>query len=218
MRNSFRRAAILTLVYCALFILAAWLDLATTALALTRHGFSEGNVYATSGNDYDAARAWLISGAGGLMILGFLIFGLMNQAKVAETWLRQPIRSFGKFYINPFASGVIDRSPLHMLSFVIAFVPLRLLAALNNLLIFGFGVAPIGWLVGRASRLTTPTIGFWLVLGTLFYGLAFAASPVAARLIRWTREPVRRSCRDAAPPHGSPRRRTSGGPDGSGLR
>jgi len=189
MRTSIRRAAVLTLVYGALFVFAAWLDLATTALALTRSGANEGNVYAVSGSGYDATRAWLISGAGGLVILGFLAFALVNQARVADVWLDKPVRSFGKLYINPFARGVMDRSPLHMLSFVVAFVPLRLLAALNNLLIYAFGMAPIGWLVGRASRMTTPTIGFWLVLGTLFYALAFAAAPVAARLIRWMRRP-----------------------------
>jgi hypothetical protein len=189
MKGSSQRAAILVLGYVVLFVLAAWLDLATTALALSKSAASEGNVYATGAGGYDAARAWLLSGVGGLVMLGFLAFVIINQAKLAEIWLRTPIRSFAKVYINPAARGVLDRSPLHVLSFVIAFVPLRVLAALNNLSIVALGVAPIGWLVGQASRLTTPAIGFWLVLGTLFYALAFAASPVAAVLIRWMRKP-----------------------------
>jgi len=81
----------------------------------------------------------------------------------------------------------MDRSPLHMLSFVIAFVPLRLLAAANNLLIHYYGTAPLGRLVGLVSRQTSPAAGFWLVMGTVFYLLGFASGPAAARLIIWLR-------------------------------
>jgi hypothetical protein len=61
---------------------------------------------------------------------------------------------------------------------------LRLLAAGNNVLICYYGTAPLGRLVGVASRYTSPAIGFWLVLGPLFYLLAIALSPLAAVLIR----------------------------------
>jgi hypothetical protein len=197
MSASTRRAAFVAIVYVVLFGLAAWLDLATTALALTREGTSEGNVYAGGPAGYDPARAWLISAAGGLFIGGFLAFALLAQGEVSEVCLARPIRSFAKLYVNPFARGVRDRAPLHMLSFVIAFIPLRLIAAANNLAIFAFGTAPLGRLVGRVSRLTNPTIAFWLVLGTLFYGLAFASAPVAAAVIRRLRRPGRGSPRAA---------------------
>jgi len=180
-----RRATFIAIGYGAAFLIAAWLDLSTTSLALTRAGASEGNVYATSGGSYVSASAWLITAIGGFFVEGFLLFAVLNASKVSEVWLRKPIRSFAKFYINPFSRNVMDRSPLHVLSFAIAFVPLRLLAALNNIAIFTFGDAPLGRLVGIAGRMTTPLIGFWLVLGTLFYLLAFAASPIGARLIHW---------------------------------
>jgi hypothetical protein len=109
----------------------------------------------------------------------------MAASQVSELWLSHPIRSFAKLYINPWSRAVRDRAPLHMLSFVLAFVPLRVLAAANNILIAETGSAPLGRLVGVASRATSPTIGFWLVLGPLFYALAIGVFPVAARIIRW---------------------------------
>jgi membrane protein implicated in regulation of membrane protease activity len=81
----------------------------------------------------------------------------------------------------------MDRSPLHMLSFVIAFVPLRLVAAANNLLIYYYGTAPLGRLIGLLSHRTSLVVAFWLVMGTLFYVLTFACSPLAARVMRWLR-------------------------------
>src|SRR3954452_1833422 len=82
---------------------------------------------------------------------------------------------------------IMDRSPLHMLSFVIAFIPLRLLAAANNLLIYYYGTAPLGRLIGLLSHRTSLVAAFWLVMGTLFYVLTFACAPLAARLIIWLR-------------------------------
>jgi hypothetical protein len=70
-----------------------------------------------------------------------------------------------------------------MASFAIAVPVLRLLAAGNNLLIYQYGTGPLGWLVGVASRHTSPTIGFWLVLGPLFCLLAVAFAPLAAYVL-----------------------------------
>ena len=61
-------------------------------------------------------------------IVGSLLFGLLNARHVSQRWLQHPEHSFGKFYIIPWRKKVLDRSPLHMASFAIAFVPLRLLA------------------------------------------------------------------------------------------
>ncbi len=49
--------------------------------------------------------------------------------------------------LNPWSKAVIDRPPLHALSYAIPFVALRLLAAANNLLISACGLAPPGSLV-----------------------------------------------------------------------
>ncbi len=182
-----RRIVTLSFSYLLAYLVASYLDLHTTILALQRPGTSEGNVYSTSGHDYIAAKAWLITAAGAVFIEAFLLFGALNAQRVSEHWLRHPIRSFGKLYVIFWSRKVMDRSPLHMLSFVIAFVPLRLLAAANNLLIYHYGTAPLGRLIGLLSHRTSLVVAFWLVMGTLFYLLAFVCSPLAARLIMWLR-------------------------------
>jgi hypothetical protein len=182
-----RRIVIFSLLYLLAYVVASYLDLHTTILALQRPGTSEGNVYATTGQDYVSTKAWLITAAGAVFIEAFLLFGALNARRVSEHWLRHPIRSFGKFYVIFWSRKLMDRSPLHMISFVIAFVPMRLLAAANNILIYYYGTAPLGRLIGLLSQRTSPTAAFWLVMGTLFYLLAFACAPLAARLIVWLR-------------------------------
>jgi hypothetical protein len=182
-----RRIISLSLAYLLAYLIASYLDLYTTILALQRPGTSEGNVYSTSGHDYVATKAWLITAAGAVFIEAFLLFGALNAQRVSDHWLRHPVRSFGKVYVIFWSQKVMDRAPLHMLSFVIAFVPMRLLAAANNLLIYHYGTAPLGRLIGLLSHRTSLAVAFWLVMGTLFYLLAFACAPLAARLIRWLR-------------------------------
>lgn len=178
------RVVAFSLLYLAIYALVSWADLFTTKLALQQPNTVEGNVYAVGDDGYSAAKAWAITAVGALFILPFLVFGLLAARRVSERWLRHPIRSFAKLYINPFSRKVIDRSPLHMLSFVLAFPVLRLLAAGNNWLISETGTGPIGRLVGQVSNATNPTLGFWLVLGPLFYLLAFACSPLATFVLR----------------------------------
>jgi hypothetical protein len=178
------RVAAVSLLYLAVYACVSWADLFTTKLALQQPNTVEGNVYAVGDDGYSAAKAWGITSVGALFILPFLVFGLLAARRVSERWLQHPIRSFAKLYINPFSKKVIDRSPLHMLSFVLAFPVLRLLAAGNNWLISETGTGPIGWLVGQVSNATNPTLGFWLVLGPLFYLLAFACSPLAVFVLR----------------------------------
>lgn len=179
-----QRVAILALVYAVAYLVAAACDLGTTMLALQRKGFAEGNVYAVNDAGYAAERAWAITLGMGVLIDALMVASLLRAGRVTEACLRRPIRSFGKVYLNPFAARVADRAPIHVLSFCLAFVPLRLLASLNNLLIYKAGVAPLGLLIARVSRVTSATIGFWLVMGPVFYLLAFAAAPLAAALIR----------------------------------
>lgn len=182
-----RRVASLSFAYLAAYLIASYLDLHTTILALQRAGASEGNIYTTSGHDYIATKAWLITLAGAVFIEAFLLFGALNAHRVSEQWLRHPIRSFGKIYVVFWSQKIMDRSPLHMLSFVIAFIPLRLLAVVNNLLIHYYGTAPLGRLIGLLSHRMSSAMAFWIVMGPLFYLLAFACSPLAARVILWLR-------------------------------
>jgi hypothetical protein len=178
------RTAAVALLYLIAYLAASWCDLYTTRLALQRPGTTEGNVYSINDRGYSSARAWAITGLGALVIESLLVCSLLTSRHISRHWLRHPIRSFNKFYIIPWSKRVRDRSSLHMVSFVIAFVPLRLLAGVNNVVIIYYGTAPVGSLVGIASRHTTPTIGFWLVLGPLFCLLAVAFSPLAALVIK----------------------------------
>ncbi|MEI9990543.1 MAG: hypothetical protein WDN01_16710 [Rhizomicrobium sp.] len=186
-RQRTRRIVAVLGLYALAYLFASWLDLFTTALALVRPEASEGNIYATGAAGYVSAKAWLITVAGGIAIEACLLWAILAAGTVTQHWLAHPIRSFARPYVNPWSRRVRDRSPLHMASFVIAFVPLRVLAALNNVAIAATGTAPLGRLVGLASRATTPAIGFWLVLGPLFYLLAILLAPLAARLIVWVR-------------------------------
>jgi hypothetical protein len=172
------------LVYLVAYFLAAYLDLYTTVLALQQPGVTEGNVYSTSDAGYSSATAWVITGIISPVMAAFMVFGLAKAHRVSQRWLDHPVRSFGKFYIFPWQREVLDRSPLHMASFAIAFPALRLLAAGNNLLIWGYGTGPLGWLVGVASEHTSPAVGFWLALGPLYFLLAVAFAPLAALLVR----------------------------------
>lgn len=81
-------------------------------------------------------------------------------------------------------------SPLHALSLAIGFALLRILAAGNNTLIYFYGIAPIGGLVDRVARRTSGIVGFVIVLLPLFYLLAMAVSPIAARIIAAWRSPI----------------------------
>ena len=186
-RPALGRIALLASVYAVAYLAAAALDLETTGMALERSGASEGNVYATGAAGYDAASAWMITLGAGVVIEGFLIWSALQAGKVAQRWLDRPVASFAKFYINPFARSVIDRSPLHSLAFVFAFPLLRLLAVGNNLMIWRGLTPPLGWLIGKLSNATTPAIGFWAVMAPLFYLVTFASAPLAARTIRWLR-------------------------------
>jgi hypothetical protein len=186
-RAAFGRIALVSAVYAVAYLVAAALDLGTTAMALQRTGASEGNVFATGAAGYDAMRAWVTTLVAGFVIEGFLLIAALNAGKVAQNWLQRPVRSFGKFYVNPFARSVVDRSPLHTLAFVFAFPLLRVLAAGNNLMIWAGMTPPFGWLIGVLTHATTPAIAFWAVMGPAFYLLAFAMAPLAARAIVWLR-------------------------------
>jgi len=178
-----RQVAIIAAVYLFLYFIASSLDLTTTALALKQSEVHEQNVFVTSAQAYQSLRAWVITLAGGIMMTGCVIFAIRNARCADEVWSQHPVRSFALFYVNPWSQKAIGRSPVHMLSFAIAFVVLRVLAAANNTLIYVYGVAPIGAPIQWIARKTSPVFGFTVVIVPLFYLLAIAISPVAARMV-----------------------------------
>ena len=180
-------------LYAAAYLVASSLDLWTTRIAL-RGGGPDGNPFVNSGGDYDAARAWFITALGGVVLVAYFVFGAVNANRVAAKWLRRPMRSFfvgpwSMASLVPWSKAVLDRSPLHALSFAVAFVILRLLGAGNNLCLVLYRVAPIGWFVNAVSTRTSPVLGLFVVGGGLYVLLALATSPWVAWIIASQRMP-----------------------------
>lgn len=170
-------------VYLLCYFVASSLDLWTTAMVLRTPGGFEANVYVAPGQIYRPLNAWAVTLAAGGVMAALFAFGIANAGLVSKHWLSQPIRSLGKAYLNPFSRRLIDRSPLHAMAWALAFVLLRLLAALNNWMIAAGTIGPIGKLVSTLALITSPTISFIVVAAGLFGALMVVMLPVAARLI-----------------------------------
>ena len=183
MRSRKRLLISAAIVYLFAYAVASYLDLWTTKVALNRSGAHEGNAFVTSGATYLTTRAWIINIVGGVIMLGCIVFSAAYAARTETQWLRHPIASFKNVYLNPWATTAIRVSPLHLLSIAVAFVVMRLMAAVNNLLIYFHGFAPLGWSIEFLSKLVPVPLAFGLVIFTLFYLLAILVSPLAAKLI-----------------------------------
>lgn len=185
-----RRMVKAALLYLPVYVLASCLDLWTTHLALTISGTHEGNSFVTNGQIYLTAQAWITTIVGGVIMVGCVVFAAAYAHRMDGQWLQRPISSFKKVYLNPWSDAAITVSPLHALSLAIGFALLRILAAINNTLIYFYGFAPIGELIDRVARRTSETAAFVVVLVPLFYLLAMAVSPLAARIIAAWRSPI----------------------------
>ncbi|MEI9927102.1 MAG: hypothetical protein WDN44_04465 [Sphingomonas sp.] len=169
--------------YSVAYVIASGLDLWTTALALLRPDASEANVFATADGVYLPLRVLAVNAAGGIGMLAMFAFGLHYAERVSDRVLLRPMRSFLSFYINPWSRRAFDRSPLHLASYAIGFLVLRVLAAGNNLMIVAGGAGPLGIGVREAGRLSTPMIGFAAAMGAIYVLITVAVSPVAARIL-----------------------------------
>ena len=178
-----RRVFVFAAFYLVAYFIASYMDLATTSLGLQRPGVTEKNVLATNAEGYVAAKAWLLTIGGAIVMSACILFSARNAVSVESIWLRHPMRSFGTFYLNPWSPRGIGISPLHMLSFVIAFVLLRVLAAANNLLVYWYGFGPMGELIKWVATKTSPLAGFCIVGFSFFLLTVVAVTPLAARLI-----------------------------------
>lgn len=181
--------------YLLAYFAASYLDLATTALGLQRPGATEKNVFATdSAGVYLPTRAWALTLGGAVMMIWCILFAARHSPAVDDRWLRRPMRSYTKHYVNPWSRAALDVSPLHMLSLALAFVVLRLAAAANNLSIHLGGPGPMGELIKWLSGYTSPLVGFVTVAVGSFVLLTVLISPLAARIVTsW-----RRSTRSAS--------------------
>ena len=178
-----RRLVLAVILYLVLYSLAAFLDLSTTMIALSRSGAHEGNSFVSNGQSYLPARALIVNLAGAVVMTACVIFSVNHAQQVETKWLDHPVASFGKIYLNPWSAGASGVSPLHMLSMAIAFLAMRVVAAANNLLIYFYGFAPIGALITGMARHTSELVAFAVVIISLFYLLAIAVSPIAAKLL-----------------------------------
>lgn len=178
-----KRVCAFVALYMLAYLTASSMDLATTAAGLQRPGVSEKNVFATNAEGYSPRRAWLLTAGGAIIMLACILFAARHSASAEDTWLRHPIRSFGKFYLNPWSKSAIGVSPLHTLSLVIAFVLLRVIAAANNLSIYWGGFGPMGEAIKAVAAKTSPPAGFCIVVFSCFLLAMLAAAPMAARII-----------------------------------
>jgi len=89
--------------------------------------------------------------------------------------------------MNPWSRRFIDRSPLHYLSLAFGYVALRLLAAVNNLLIAADLPGPLGLAVHMIGKQTTPFVGFALAVGGFYLVLSIAMTKPIALAIRTDR-------------------------------
>lgn len=174
--------------YFAAYMFASVCDLVTTDLALLNEGAHEANAVIAQDGLYSALRAWQLTAAGGAAMVAVFAFGLIYAPRVSEHWLARPIRSFMTFYVNPWSRRVIDRSPLHMISLALGMVVLRLLASINNLLIWNDLTGPLGFAANELAKLTTPLTGFMIAIGSVYFLLSMALSPLAVRLLRRVRD------------------------------
>ncbi|NJD31964.1 MAG: hypothetical protein FIB04_08770 [Gammaproteobacteria bacterium] len=182
-----RRALAFGACYLVAYFVASYMDLATTALGLERPGTFEKNVFATDATGYLPARAWLLTAGGAIVMAGCIWFAARYRAEVDPRWLRQPGRSFGKLYLNPWSKAALAASPIHALSLAIAFVLLRGVAAANNLLVYWFGFGPMGELIKAIGAETSPLAGFAIVACSFYVVACILVSPMAARLIAFWR-------------------------------
>jgi hypothetical protein len=183
-----RRVLLAGFLYLLTYSVAAYADLWTTAIALSRAGANEGNAFVTSQQRYMSGRAWAINLAGALIMTACAMFAAKHAQRVEILWLRNPIASFRKIYLSPWSDRAIGVSPLHLLSMALAFLALRLLAAANNLLIYFCGLAPIGAPIERLAQHVSVFVAFGIVIIPLFYLVALVVSPLAARIIlSWQR-------------------------------
>ncbi len=182
-----RSSLAVAVIYLVLYGFASYCDLATTSLVLTQTHHHEGNVFVTRGHAYQAGVSLMVTLGGALFMVACVVAAMQNAARVSERWLAEPIRSFAHMYVNPFTPRALAYSPIHLLSFALAFIPLRLLAAVNNALIFAFGIAPLGAPIEWIARRSSPVFGFVAVIVPVFYVLAVAMAPVAARVLRLLR-------------------------------
>jgi len=178
-----RRVFTFAAVYIVAYFAASYMDLATTSLGLQRPGVYEKNVFATNAQGYLPARAWLLTVFGAIIMALCILFSANHSASVDAKWLRQPIASFRKVYLNPWSKNAITVSPLHMLCLVIAFVLLRVVAAANNLLVYAYGFGPMGELIKWTAARTSPLVGFCLVAFASFLLAVIAVAPLAARIM-----------------------------------
>jgi hypothetical protein len=170
-------------LYAAAYLGASYADLWTTRIAVAAGG-EEGNVLATSQGVYDAEKAWVITALGGLCMVYAVFFALRHADDVSDTALAHPVRSLFPIYFNPWARKVRDRAPLHAMSYAIAFVALRLFAALNNALIAIGQNGQISWAVGRVAQAMPVALAFAVVLAALYFAFVAILLPLSARWLR----------------------------------
>lgn len=186
----------LTMTYAITYISASFLDLWTTHLALLQTQAAEGNPFAVVEGSYSATRALAFTAIVGLLLIGYVAYGLANLHRVADEHLRRPLRSYAQFggwlgltvllavYFVPRS----DRAALHTLSAAIAFVVLRFLAAANNAMIAMWGDGFLAAALRPAISAIGPLWAFVLVICGLYAVLILMTAKILGLFIATSRE------------------------------
>jgi len=169
--------------YLIIYAVASFLDLWSTRIALTAAGVREGNLFVVDAQGNLTSRALMITFVGGFIMLSCVVFAAVYADRMDDYWLAHPVASFRKICLNPWSRTTLAFSPLQMLSLALGFALLRVLAAINNMLIYFFGFGPIGGLIDLVAKRTSEAAAFVIVILLLFYLLAIAVSPQAAKVI-----------------------------------
>ena len=186
----------LTAAYAAAYLAASFLDLWTTSLALLQTRAAEGNPFDVVDGDYSAARAWTYTGIVGLLLIAYVGYGVANLHRVAAVHLQRPLLSYAQFggwwgltvllavYFVPRS----DRAALHTLSAAIAFVVLRLLAAVNNAMIAVWGDGFLSAALRPVISVVGPLPAFVLVICGLYAVLMLTTAKILGSLAATSRE------------------------------
>jgi len=173
---------------CGMFLvayaLASTADLATTVAAVQVPGIKEGNVAATSNGAFDLSKALFATVVGGAFLALCFGWALRRAEHVDARWLAHPIRSFANVYLAPWREKHLGYSPIHMVSFCLAFCVTRVLAAINN---YQLSQGDVGFLaagIRRTASVTNEKAAVVVVVLGLYAALTLVMAPMAARILQ----------------------------------
>lgn len=202
--KTFSRSAIVafTITYAAAYLTASYLDLWTTHLALLLPHAAEANPFAVVEGDFSAKHAWIYTAIVGPILIAYVLYGAAKLHRVTDEHLRRPLRSYAQFggwwgltvLLSVYFVPRSDRAALHTLSAAIAFVVLRLLAAMNNAMIAVWGDGFLAAALRPVIAALGPLAAFIVVICGLYIVLMLLTAKLLGALVATSRStPIKRT-------------------------